>query len=473
MAAGAHVVALAITGGYLISTLVIGFISSRRGGGLNNYLVAGRNLGYLVVGFVLMSEFLGLGSTVGTAEFAHKHGIGAGWQLLTIALALVIFGFWIAPRFRRHPEDTISGMIGATYGRGARLLTSALMVYAMLAVSCALYVGGTATLVPMLSVSRGTALLIIAAATVIYLVVGGMRAVAFTNAMDAVMIIVGTAVAAATGLSQAGGFSGLTTHLNPFMFNPVSIGWGQIIAWLLANIGAVFATQYIVQALSSATTPRTARKASLVAATAVLPVGAFATIAGMAAAVRFPHGDAAQSFGLIAEHANPIAGGLIVAGVGAAMLGTIGAVTHASTHLIVSDVLPLLRGERQRVRTARWLNAGFALLPLPFALCAPTILDLVFFARGVRASIAVVLICVLMLPRWNHRPASLFGLGLAVIASSAWYLAGDPWGVDSTYLAIGIPVVAMVIGRLVQPRNAKEVRPTSRTSDLVSDEVDQ
>ena len=471
MASTTNLAALAVTGAYLVLTLVIGIFVSRRNSNVAQYMVAGRSLGFVAVGFVLMSEFLGLGSTVGTAEFAYKHGVGAAWQLVSIAAALVLFAFWMAPRYRAHPETTVSGIVNREYGPVARRLTSAMMIYALLSVSCALYAGGTATLVPLLGVPRWVALVIVAVVTITYLMLGGMRAVAITNALDAIMILLGTGLTAIVGLAQVGGFSELRSRLDPFMFDPTSMGWALIIGWFLANIGAIFATQYIVQALASTTDKRTARKASLVGAAAVLPVGFFATAAGMTAAVRFPGADPSQTFGLWATNTAPLIGGLIVTGVGAAMLGTIGAVTHASTQLLSADFIPLVTrrlglpdSERRDLRLARGTNVLLALLPVPFVLLTPEILDLVFFARGVRAAIAVVVVYVLLGAKRVHPVAVVVGLAASVIASTAWYLAGSPWGVDETYISIGVPVLALAVGWILARRRHIPPNPSARAS---------
>jgi len=482
MTSTTHITAIAVTGVYLVVTLLIGVVLSRRNSNVDQYMVAGRSLGFIAVGFVLMSEFLGLGSTVGTAEFAYQHGVGAAWQLVSIAIALILFAFWIAPRYRAHTESTVSGIVNREYGPTARRLTSVMMVYALLSVSCALYAGGTATLVPILGVPRWVALLIVAGVTVAYLMLGGMRAVAITNVLDALMILVGTGLTAVIGLIQVGGFKKLHSQLDPFMFDPTSMGWALIIAWFLANIGAIFATQYIVQALASTTDKKTARRASLVGAAAVLPVGFFATTAGMTAAVRFPGANPSQTFGLWAAHTNPILGGLIVTGVGAAMLGTIGAVTHASTQLLSADFIPLITrrlrqpdSDRRNLRWARGSNVLLALLPVPFVLLAPKILELVFFARGVRASIAVVVVSILLGAKRVHPVAVVSGLAVSVIASTAWYIADSPWGVDEIYISIGVPILSLTIGRILahrrQPDN--QLDPGQTTTSRPCEEAER
>lgn len=443
---------------YLIASIVISALIARRNTDRSQYLLAGKSLGVIAVGLVLMSEFLGMGSTVGSAEFAYKHGIGAAWQLVSIALAFIVLAFWLAPRYRAHPEPTVSGIIYREYGTASRYLTSAMMLYALLSVSTAIYLGGTSTLVPILGLPRWIILLVLAAVTLAYLVLGGMRGVALTNALDALLIILGTGVAAVVGLHQVGGLGVLHSKVHPFMFQPTSIGWGIIVAWFLSNLGAIFATQYIVQSLASAKNPATARRASLLAAGAVLPIAFFTTMAGMSASQLFPGQDPSQAFGLIAAHTNPLLGGLIVVGVGAAMLGTLGAITHSCTQLVDSDFIPPIRrrlgrqGRENGVWQARFVNMFFVLLPVPFVLFVPSILDLVFFARGIRASIAVVIVYVLVGAKRIHPAPVFIALLVSVLGATGWFFAGNPLGINELYVSIIVPILGLLTGWILNHR---------------------
>ncbi|MDV2888069.1 sodium:solute symporter family protein, partial [Alkalihalophilus pseudofirmus] len=80
---------------------------------------------------LMMSEFIGTGSTIGTAQTAYKSGISAAWNLISLALAFVLFAYTMAKKFHERGEYTISGAIAKTYGNRARVITSLIMIYAL------------------------------------------------------------------------------------------------------------------------------------------------------------------------------------------------------------------------------------------------------------------------------------------------------------------------------------------------------
>ncbi|MFP3747898.1 sodium:solute symporter family protein, partial [Achromobacter sp. SIMBA_011] len=84
-------------------------------------MVAGRAMPALVVAILLMSEFIGAKSTVGTSQEAFSAGIAASWSVLAAAIGFLLFGLFMAKRLYASGEFTISGFIAQRYGHGAKL----------------------------------------------------------------------------------------------------------------------------------------------------------------------------------------------------------------------------------------------------------------------------------------------------------------------------------------------------------------
>lgn len=80
------------------------------------------------------------------------------------------------------------------------------------------------------------------------------------------------------------------------MFDWTGIGLSTIIAWTIANIGSIFSTQYIIQAISSTQDDAKAKKASIYAGFLVIPVGIIASLIGMTASIVFPNIAPAEVF---------------------------------------------------------------------------------------------------------------------------------------------------------------------------------
>ena len=96
----------------------------------------------------------------------------------------------------------------------------------------------------------------------------------------------------------------------------------------------------------------------------------------------------------------------------------------------------------------RLLSLAIGFLPLVFVFFAPGLLKLSFFTRALRLSLAVVAVVGFFLPFFNGSRGANIGLVSAVIGTTAWYLLGDPFGIDNMYVALVIPAAVIFVEKL-------------------------
>ncbi|UZJ76841.1 hypothetical protein [Fictibacillus sp. KU28468] len=85
------------------------------------------------------------------------------------------------------------------------------------------------------------------------------------------------------------------------------------------------------------------------------------------------------------------------------------------------------------------------LLPIPFAIFTPEILNTIFFARALRTTIAVIVVLMFYFPRFSSGIGAALGMIFAVITTTFWFLAGNPFGIDNIYIAAVAPLIVMGI----------------------------
>ncbi|WP_436436167.1 sodium:solute symporter family transporter, partial [Enterococcus faecium] len=78
----------------------------------------------ILVGMMLMSEFIGTSASVGTAQEAYKVGISASWNILALAAGFIFYGLFLAGKYKESGHNTISAILNDVYGRKTRLATS-------------------------------------------------------------------------------------------------------------------------------------------------------------------------------------------------------------------------------------------------------------------------------------------------------------------------------------------------------------
>jgi SSS family solute:Na+ symporter len=426
----------------------------------------GRNFPAYLIGALMLSEFIGSSVSIGTAQKGYEIGISAAWNLVALSLGFLLLAIVLVKKFKESGQTTISGILASAYGEPVRYAASVLTIVALSIVAVALYAGGGAVLAAVLHINKSLAILLVGVTTVIYVSLGGMRSVVYTNFAHAIVKYVGVILAAAYALQASGGIATLQAQLPVQMFNWTEIGWGQIIAWMIGGIGSIFATQYVIQALVGTDNPAVARRACYYVSSLMIPFGLMAALIGMCSAVMWPGMRSIDAFPTLIAHMPAFSASIMVVGLAGALFGGISATTLASATLAVKDFYdPFFnkaKNDRKSVLFLRMAIAVTGLLPLILALTAEKLLMIAFLGKALRATLAVLILMAFYAPKFGTPRGAFAGVILSVIATIGWFLAGNPYGVDSSYLALAGPVLTMGISELFKPRGGQLVNaPTT------------
>jgi len=104
----------------------------------------------------------------------------------------------------------------------------------------------------------------------------------------------------------------------------------------------------------------------------------------------------------------------------------------------------------QEFRAARVMSLFIGFIPLIFVFFAPGLLHLSFFTRALRLSISIVAVIGFYLPFFSSNRGATLGLLGAAVTTTAWYLAGDPFGIDNMYIALVTPPIVIFVEKLFQ-----------------------
>ncbi len=439
-------IVLSLTLAYIAAMGLISVSARRYAKSAGSFTSGGARYPAFLIGFLLMSEFIGTATSVGTTQTAYRVGVSAAWNVLALAVGFVLYAILLAPRFKELGENTISGALAKAYGRPTKLATSVIMIFALQIVAVSTYAGGGTILAGLLNVDRTSAIVITGIVATLYVSVGGMRSVIYTNVLHAVVKYLGILAAVAFGLSQVGGLANLRARMPEAMFAIDTVGWSQIFAWMVAGIGAVFSTQYVIQAINTVQDGRTARQASFYCAFLLVPFGIGAALVGVCAAALLPGIPAIQALpGLIARMDDLLAA-IVVAGLAGSLFGTISALSIGAATLLFKDFYhPRRRSEdgTSSLRFVRSMTVLVGLIPIPLAIFAPDILKVTFLAKSLRATLAVLVIFAFYAPRFGTPRAAVVSILVSLVLTIGWFLAGDPGGIDNAYVALVIPLAVM------------------------------
>src|SRR5256712_3788238 len=287
------------------------WVAKRNRDTADDYFLAGRNLGWFLVGASIFASNIGSEHVVGLAGAGATSGVALAHYELH-AWCLLVLGWVFVPFYMRSMVYTMPEFLERRFSPGARWVLSiiSLVAYVLTKFAVGIFAGGVvfATLLPDAQLhlfgatfnSFWVGSVAVVVLTGLYTVAGGMRGVAYTEAVQTIILIVGSVLITVFGLIRLGGWHELRAALPSDMFNlwkpliPPGIDgtWAPVketsrIAWYFNGyypwLGMLFCApiiglwywttdQYIVQRALGAPNERQARRgASLASYLQLLP----------------------------------------------------------------------------------------------------------------------------------------------------------------------------------------------------------
>lgn len=444
---------IAMVTGYIVLTA---WLTTRsRSKTSSEFMVGARNMPAAVVGLLMLSEFIGAKSTIGTAQAAFESGMAASWAVLSAAIGFPLFGLFLARKLYNSGEYTISGAIARRYGRSTQLIVSLIMIYALLLVNVGNYLSGAAAIATVLKIDLPAAALVIAVVSTFYFAFGGMKSLAYVNIVHSTIKYLGVLVVLAVALAMTGGVEPIMQALPAFYFTwDGDIGASTIAAYFIGNIGAIFSTQYIIQAIASTRSAEAARRSTLIAAVLAVPIGMALGLIGVAARYLYPGMPSLYALPIFLQSMNVYVAGFVAVSLVAAIFISVSTVALAISSLVVRDFyVPHFQPtpEREFITTRR-LAVLIGFLPLAFVVLAPGLLHLSFFTRALRLSVTIVAIIGFYLPFFASNRGASVGLLLAAVTTTIWYLFDNPFGIDNMFIALLTPPLVILAEKLMYKR---------------------
>src|SRR5699024_206147 len=121
--------------GYGIIMIIIGIYFSRKISSSEDFILAGKGLGTIVLTGTLLATWTGSGSiSGGETSMAYTYGIIPAFLMMLPTLAGILVLYVIAPKIREFGKYTISGILEAKYGSTARMIASIIVILAFVGI---------------------------------------------------------------------------------------------------------------------------------------------------------------------------------------------------------------------------------------------------------------------------------------------------------------------------------------------------
>jgi solute:Na+ symporter, SSS family len=352
-----HLADLLIFVVYVLTMVWIGIWFHRRNRTAEDFYVGGRQVGSLHVGLSVVATDVGGGFSIGLGGLGFVMGLSGSWMLFTGLLGAWLAAVLVIPRVR-------------ALTRGQRLMTfpqvlsqryDGRVVLAAAVISGIGYLGFTASQIlagaklagaTFPEQSPATVLIAMGVIVVGYTVLGGLKAVIYTDSVQWTILLGGLIlIGIPIGYRELGGWHGITAVLPPQMLRLDNVGWVQLVNWAVTIIPIWFVGMTLYQRIYACRSEREARRAWFIAGLFEWPVMAFlGVVLGLFARV-------AMEQGLLPAGLEPEMGlpmflrtmlptgllGLMLAAYFSAILSTADSCLMAASGNTVTDVIDRLR----------------------------------------------------------------------------------------------------------------------------------
>ncbi|WDF99224.1 sodium/pantothenate symporter [Pectobacterium carotovorum subsp. carotovorum] len=217
--------------GYLLLVFGLSVYAYRRrqeGNFLNEYFLGGRSMGGFVLAMTLIGTYVSASSFIGGPGAAYKYGLG--WVLLsmiqlpTMLLSLGILGKKFAILARRYNAITLNDMLYARYNSPLLVwFASISLLVAFIGAMAVQFIGGARLLETAANIPYDIGLLIFGVTIALYTTFGGFRASVLNDAMQGIVMLIGTVILLVGVIYAAGGLHSAVDKLqqiDPMLVSP-------------------------------------------------------------------------------------------------------------------------------------------------------------------------------------------------------------------------------------------------------------
>ena len=182
-----------------------------------DYFLAGRNLGWWVIGSSIFASNIGSEHVVGLAGAGATSGVALAHYELH-AWCLLVLAWVFVPFYMRSQVFTMPEFLEKRFSAGSRYVLSivSIVTFIVSKIAVGIFAGGVVfgTLLPEMHMTIGGIYIdsfwigsvLVIVLTGLYTTLGGMRAVAYNDAVQAIILIIGSACLTFYGLHKLGGW---------------------------------------------------------------------------------------------------------------------------------------------------------------------------------------------------------------------------------------------------------------------------
>lgn len=468
-----HFIDFIIFGVYFTAVLAVGVYFYLKNQSRDDYYVGGRNISASHVGLSIVATDVGGGFSIGLGGLGFVMGLSGSWLLFTGLIGAWLAAILIVPKLKRM--DTQEGLLTfpdfllKVYNKKVAVFAAVISGIGYLGFTAAQVLAGAKlaagslfsgfTFMDPLQFS----LYVMAAIILIYTVLGGIKAVIYTDTIQWIILLSGLLF---LGLPiiwhKLGGWEAISVSLPKSHFSLLNITPVTFINWFFTIVPIWFIAMTLYQRVFACRNVKEARKAFFIAGIFEYPLMAFIGVSlGLLGRIVFPVVEPEMALPMLLRDYLPIGiSGFVLAAYFSAVMSTADSCLIASSGNFVNDLiekfLPRQISHKAMIRLSQVVTLIVGLLALLLASSFTTILDLILNAYAFMVSgLFIPTVAAYFLKKKDPNAALLSMIfGGVTTLSLIGFKTKVIYGIDPSVIGIGISFIVYLIVRII---NQKQV----------------
>lgn len=466
-----------IFGIYFGCLLSIGIYFFLKNQNREDYFVGGRNISASHVGMSIVATDVGGGFSIGLGGLGFIMGISGSWLLFTGLVGAWLAAVFIIPRIKKI--DAKNGML--TYPDFLRYRFDDKVALAAALISGIGYLGFTgAQILAGAKLAAGTvfskitfmnpldlALYLMAGIVLIYTVLGGIKAVIYTDTVQWIILLSGLLfLGVPFSIIEVGGISNLRESLPDEFFSLGNITIIQFTNWFFTIVPIWFIAMTLYQRIYSCKTEKDAKKAFYLAGLLEYPIMAFLGVfLGMTARIFFPDAEPEMAMPMLLRDVLPVGiTGIIIASYFSAIMSTADSCLIASSGNFTNDIIERYfiknNSNKKLIKISQVVTLIIGVLTLLIASSFSTVLEIILHAYSFM--VAGLFVPTLGAYFWEKSDSTAALFAMIIGGTSALFLIIAKieilWGLDPSIVGIFLSALIFITISKIKYKRFKDVR---------------
>jgi SSS family transporter len=426
-----------------------------------DYLLAGRQLGYVLGTFTVFATWFGAESVIGSSGAIYDGGLAGGTaDPFGFGLCLIVMGFVFAVPLWKRKLVTLADLFRQRYSSEVEKIAVFMMLPATLMWAAAQIRAFGQVLTASSTLELEIAIAIAATIVIVYTVMGGLLAVAYTDLIQGVILIFGLVALFVLVLAKTPDLAGIWNSIDPGRMTlqqpPGTSILERIDVWAIPLCGSVVAQELVARVIATRSA-KVAKRTSIAAGSMYLSFGLIPAFIGLVGLHLMPGlEDTEQIVPLMAQAYMPTILYIIFAGaLISAILSTVDSALLVAASLVSHNIIVDNKPDMPEFRKVGWARLFvliFGLLAWVIATNAEGVYDLVVDAAAFgTAGIFTVVVFGLFTNLGGRFAAGATMFTAMGVWLSATYLFDLSWAyLLSLICAISVYLAASLIERRFQ-----------------------